>query len=62
MQQLTFSDAECVITTCYKIIKCNKEIRVTLGGSEQVLLGAPPDGFVQGLGFNITTVGAVQGF
>lgn len=61
-RHLTFGDAECVITTCYKIIKCNKEIRVTLSGSEQVLLRAPPDGFVQCLGFNITTIGAMQSF
>lgn len=61
-QKLTFSDAERVITTCYKIIKCNKKIRVTLSGSQQVLLGTPPDGFIQCLGLNITPIGAVQGF
>lgn len=62
MTQLTFSDAQCVVATCYKIIKCNKEIGIALSGSQQVLLGAPPDGFVQRLGFNVTTIGAVEGF
>jgi hypothetical protein len=59
---LTFSDTECVITTCHKVIKCNKEIRVTLSGSQQVLLGAPPDRFIQCLRFSITAKRAVQNF
>lgn len=58
---LTFGDAECVVTTCYKIVKCNKEIGIALSGSKQVLLGAPSDGFVQCLGLDFATVGAVQG-
>lgn len=60
-QILTFGDAECVVTACYKVVKCNKEVGIALGGSQQVLLGAPPNGFVQCLGFNVATIGAVQG-
>lgn len=58
---LTFGDAERVVTARYKIVKCNEEIGIALSGSKQVLLGAPSDGFIQCLGFNIATIGAVQG-
>jgi len=61
IQTLTFGDAERVVTACYEIVKCNKEIGIALSCSKQVLLGAPSDGFIQCLGFNIATVGAVQG-
>lgn len=60
--RLTFGDAERIVTTCYKIVKCNKKIGVALSSSKQVLLGAPPDGFIQCLGFSVTTVGAVKSF
>lgn len=37
----TFGDAECVVSTSNKVIKCNKEVRVALGRAQKVLLGAP---------------------
>lgn len=37
----TFRDAQRVVATGNKVIKCNKEVRVALGSTQQVLLGAP---------------------
>lgn len=41
MPLFTFSDAECVVSAGDKVIKCNEEVRVTLGRPKQVLFGAP---------------------
>lgn len=43
----TFSDAERVVPTGNKVIKCNKEVRVTLRRPQQVFFGAPAHRFRQ---------------
>ena len=47
---LTFSDAECVVTTGDKVIECDKQVGVILAGSsQQVLFGVPAGRFCQTL-------------
>lgn len=43
----TFSDAECVVSTSNEVIKCNKEVRVTLSRPQKVFLGAPAHSLCQ---------------
>lgn len=56
----TFRDAQCVVTTGHKVVKCDKQVGVTLGGSQQVLLWAPTHSFGQSR--RVQSKRPVQGF